>query len=126
MYKLKVQAKVFEVIDTTPKDPAPTKNSQQTFLPLTLDQKLFYPQGGGQPTDIGIITSPTASSKPTTSSSTMKPYANGRLYSGWQNQTNDIVMPNVNEETRLRNAGVIPVATSCLACSSHIMPMGRM
>ncbi|KAJ1805326.1 hypothetical protein LPJ75_005343 [Coemansia sp. RSA 2598] len=57
-YKLVDQAKVLQVIDSSsPPDPALAPLFSKHSAALVLDHTLFYPQGGGQPTDIGTIVS---------------------------------------------------------------------
>ncbi|KAJ1881224.1 hypothetical protein H4R99_005129 [Coemansia sp. RSA 1722] len=61
-YKFVDQAKVLQIIDSSsPPDPSLIPLFSKHSAALVLDHTLFYPQGGGQPTDIGTIASQSGS-----------------------------------------------------------------
>ncbi|KAJ1958254.1 hypothetical protein GGI12_004781 [Dipsacomyces acuminosporus] len=106
-YKFNGTAKVLKVIDSASVEDADLSKilSKHPFA-VIVDETLFYPQGGGQPTDVGQITS---SDGATFNVSHVlmfqdKVYHQGAFASDGRFSVDSKVELKVDQETRLRNA----------------------
>ncbi|KAI9479958.1 hypothetical protein LPJ78_004343 [Coemansia sp. RSA 989] len=103
-YQLKGRSRVVEIIDTQDlaEDTPLNKTLKKHQHAVVLDRTLFYPQGGGQPTDVGQIVGPQGQMQVKHVVFSDKVYHLGELTGSIDEQ--DPVEMQVDEQVRLRNA----------------------